>query len=231
MYFVWVSNETGVARGFRLYSIEIYAINCGEGDYTNIFTWDPTEDVTGHQAIGLADFLLWGTMNCLSFEYGTDLDTQGWWAVDNVELTVNGESILPLKVGGYGVEDFESGGWYQDQHGGLPGEWEVGTDHATGDMSGMNWQCDSAAHPDWGYKAETFSPWVMVQGVNTATVDFDTWFHPAGADDYASLGCYSSGSDMRLLYSELFHDLGDWYAYDGGHDVAETSWGAIKAGF
>jgi hypothetical protein len=228
IYFVWVSNATGVARGFRLYSIEITGVNWGEGEYTNIFTWDATDDVTGHQTLDVSD--MGGNMNCLAFEYGTDSDTQGWWAVDNVEITADGESVLPRQAGGYGVEDFESGGWYQDQHG-LSGEWETDTDHATGDMSGANWQCDSAAHPGWRYEAETLSPWFQVHGLVNKVCEFDTWFHPVGTDEYASLGVYSSVHGERLMFLEQFHNLDDWYAGDDGHDVAETSWGAIKASF
>jgi len=229
--FVWVSDETGVAKGFRLYDLEIYGINWGQGEYENIFTWDATSDVTGHQHIGVDWMLIHPNMNCLSFEYGADPDTQGWWAVDNVDLTAGGVSVLPLQAGGYGVEDFESGGWHQYQIGGLPGEWEIDTDHATGDMFGANWQCDSAAHPGWGYKAETFSPWAVLENDQMIGVDFDTWFHPLGVGEYAKLGVYSSGSDERLMYLEMFHNLYDWYAGDYGYEVTETSWGAIKASF
>jgi|GEM_PF-1867988 len=229
--FIWVSNDTGVARGFRIYDLEISGINWGQGDYEKIFTWDATHDVTGHQSIGIDWMLLQPNMNCLAFEYGADADSQGWWTIDNVELVADGESVLPLQVGGYGVEDFSHGGWYQYQYGGLPGGWEIDTDHTTGDMFGENWQCDSAAHPGWGYYAETFSPWVAVFDAQMVSVDFDTWFHPAGTDEYASLSCYSSGSDERLMYLEMFHDLNDWLTSDHGSDVAETSWGAIKAGF
>ncbi|MCX7021187.1 MAG: hypothetical protein NTW26_02725, partial [bacterium] len=181
---LWVSDETGVAGGICLNGISIAGINWGEGEYTNLFTWDATNDVTDHQSVYLPWELSEGVMNCLSFKYVTDLDTQGWWAVDNVEVTADGESVLPLQGGGYGVEGFESGGWHQDQHG-MNGEWETGTDHATGDMSGDNWQCDSAARP-WRYEAETFSPFVTVGRARTVGVDFDTWFHPVGAGESAS---------------------------------------------
>ncbi|MCX7021055.1 MAG: hypothetical protein NTW26_02050 [bacterium] len=223
----WTSNETGVAKGIRIYTIRIDGVNWGDGDYTNIFTWDATEDVTGHQTF-IASVLPEDTMNCLSFEYGTNLDAQGWWAVDNMELVADGVSVLPRQAGGYGIEDFESGGWYQDQHG-LSGEWETDTDHATGDMSGTNWQCDSAAHPGSPYQAETFSPWFWVRNANAVTVNFDTWFHPVGADDYASLGCYSGGDSA--FFEETFNDLYDWLLIDYGDEVTETSWGAIKASF
>jgi hypothetical protein len=231
MYFVWVSDATGVDKGFRLYSIEITGINWGEGEYyENIFTWDSSSDVTGHQSIGVDWMLLHPNMNCLSFEYGADSDTQGWWAIDNVELLADGESVLPLQAGGYGVEDFESGGWYQDQHG-LAGEWETDTDRTTGDMSGANWQCDSAAHPGWLYEAETLSPWVDISDANMITVEFDTWFHPVGPGEYASLGIYSSGSDEHLMWLEQFEDLDDWLTDEDGSDIVETSWGEIKASF
>jgi hypothetical protein len=227
--FVWVSDESGVARGFRVYSIEITGIRWGEGEYTNIFTWDATSDVTGHQTFDVGE-MRYSNMACLSFEYATDLDTQGWWAIDNVDLKADGESVLPLQAGGYGVEDFGSGGWYQDRHG-LSGEWEIGTDHDTGDMSGSNWQCDSAARPGWWYEAETFTPWVAISGANEVDVDFDTWFHPVGAGESASLGLYGSGYDERNMFFEGFDDLRDWYTFDDGSNVTETSWGAIKAGF
>ncbi|MCX7022297.1 MAG: hypothetical protein NTW26_08530 [bacterium] len=227
IYIVWVSDETGVASGFRLNTIRIDGVNWGEGDYTNIFTWG-SDEVTGHQTINVADFLLSGYLCCFGFKYGTDLDTQGWWAVDNVELLVNGASILPLQGGGYGIEDFESGGWHQDRHG-LSGEWEIDTDHITGDMSGANLQCDSAARPGWLYEAETFSPWVTVSAVNTATAVFDTWFHPAGTDESASLGYYSASGFP--IFEDTFDDLYYWECYDGGEDVVTTSWGEIKASF
>jgi len=224
--FQWVSDATGVDKGFRLNSIEMYGCIWGEGDYTNIFTWG-TDEVTGHQTFDVTD-MKYGMMSCLAFEYGTDLDTQGWWALDNVDLTYDGESILPRQAGDYGVEDFESGGWYQDRHG-LSGEWETDTDHAAGDMSGANWQCDSAANPGSLYEAETFTPWVAGGGTGTFTLDFDTWFNPAGTGEYASLGYYTG--DVYDLYFEYFHDLSDWFAGDYGEDVVDTSWGAIKAGF
>jgi hypothetical protein len=228
MKFVWVSDATGVARGFRVYEIEIYGVNWGEGEYAEIFTWDSSDDVTGHQTI-YVDWMLPGPhMDCLSFEYGTDSDAQGWWAIDNVELIADGESVLPLQAGGYGVEDFSAGGWHQDQHG-LSGRWEIGTDHATGDMSGDNWQCDSAARPGWRYQAETFTPWVAGGGDRTFTLEFDTWYHPVGTGEHASLGCYIA--DITLLYIENFHDLDDWHISDYGEELVETSWGAIKAGF
>jgi len=223
----WYSDETGMAKGIRIYTIRLDGVNWGDGDYTNIFTWDATQDVTGHQTLiasGLPEGI---AMSCLAFEYGAAADTQGWWAVDNVELIANGESALPLQEGGYGVEGFEYGGWYQDRHG-LPGEWEIGTDHATGDMSGANWQCSTDAHPGSQYQAETFSPWFLVRKSNAITVNFDTWFHPAGVDDYASLGCYSAEHE---IFYENFDDLHDWETHDFGDAVTETSWGAIKAGF
>ncbi len=225
--FGWVSDETGVDEGFRLYSIKIYGCIWGEGEYTNVFNWGATDDVTGHQSLDVTE-MKYSIMSCLSFEYGTDLDTQGWWALDNVELTADGESILPLQGGGYGVEDFSSGGWYQDRHG-LLGEWEIGTDHATGGMSGENWQCDSAARPGWRYEAETFTPWVAGGGDRTFTLDFDTWFHPLGTGEYASLGYYEA--DTYTVYTEYFHDLDDWDIHDSGSNVVPTSWGAIKASF
>jgi hypothetical protein len=228
IYFVWVSDGSGVARGFRLYEIGIEGINWGEGEYTNIFTWDD-DDVTGHQSVGVDWMLFSGNMNCLAFEYGTDSDAQGWWALDNVELLADGESVLPLQGGGYGVEDFESGGWYQDRHG-LSGEWEIDTDRTTGDMSGANWQCDSAAHPGSPYQAETLSPWLDIGSANMITLFFDTWFHPGGTGEYASLGCYSTRAG-HLMWLEQFEDLDDWHTDDDGSNLVETSWGAIKAGF
>jgi hypothetical protein len=225
MSFHWVSDSTGFDEGFRLYSIEIYGCVWGEGTYTNIFTWDTTE-VTGHQTYSLTD-MIYG-IGCLSFEYGTDLDTQGWWALDNVNLTVNGESVLPRRAGGYGVEDFGSGGWYQDQHGRV-GDWEIGTDHDAGEMSGANWQSDSASRPGWHYEAETFSPWFLAGAGNNVNIEFDTWYHPAGTFESASLGFYQP--DEYIVYGDFFHDLDDWYASDYGTNVVETSWGAIKAGF
>ena len=227
--FEWISDSTGVDKGFRLYNIEITGVNWGEGDYTNLFTWDSSDDVTGHQTVGIDWMLFGGNMNCLSFEYGTDSDAQGWWAMDNVELTANGESVLPRQAGGYGIEDFESGGWYQDRHG-LPGEWEIDTDHDTGDMSGANWQSDSAAHPGSPYQAETLSPWLDIGSANMITLLFDTWFHPGGTGEYASLGCYSIRAG-HLMWREYFPDLSNWDTHDYGDDVAETSWGAIKASF
>jgi len=225
--FKWVSDSTGVDKGFRLYDIEMYGCVWGEGTYTNIFTWGATNDVTDHQTFDVSD-MRYSIMSCLAFEYGTDLDTQGWWALDNVDLLADGESVLPLPGGGYGVEDFENGGWYQDRHG-LSGEWETGTDHATGDMSGANWQCDSAAHSGWRYEAETFTPWVAGGGSRTFTLDFDTWYHPVGTGEYASLSYYIS--DDTLLYIEQFENLDDWHETDYGEDVVDTSWGAIKASF
>jgi hypothetical protein len=225
--FKWVSDETGVAKGFRVYGIEIYACVWGEGTYTNIFTWGATNDVTSHQNIDVSD-MRDSIMSCLAFEYATDLDTQGWWAVDNVELVADGVSVLPRQAGGYGVEDFENGGWNQDQHG-LSGEWETGTDHATGDMSGANWQCDSAARPGWRYEAETFTPWVAGGGERTFTLDFDTWYHPVGTGESASLGWYEA--DVTPLFIDNFHDLDNWNIGDYGENVVDTSWGAIKAGF
>jgi hypothetical protein len=230
MKFVWVSDGSGVARGFRVYSIDIYGVNWGEGEYANLYTWDSDEDMTGHQSVGLDWMQVSGNMSCLSFEYGTDADAQGWWAMDNVELIADGESVLPLQAGGYGVEDFESGGWYQDQHG-LAGEWETDTDRTTGDMSGENWQCDSAAHPGSPYQAETLTPWMAIGSADIITLEFDTWFHPGGPGEYASLGCYSSGSDMRLLYLEVFDNLDDWLTHEDGSNIVETSWGEIKASF
>jgi hypothetical protein len=230
MKFKWVSDSTGVARGFRLYSIEITGVNWGEGEYANLYTWDSDEDVTGHQSIGLDWMVVEGNMSCLSFEYGTDSDAQGWWALDNVELIADGESVLPLQAGGYGVEDFESGGWYQDQHG-LAGEWETDTDRATGDMSGVNWQCDSAAHPGSPYQAETLTPWMYIGNASMISLEFDTWYHPGGPGEYASLGVYSSGTDERLMWLEQFENLDDWHATDDGSNLVETSWGAIKASF
>jgi len=228
IYIVWVSNETGVSRGICLNGISITGINWGEGDYTNLFTWDATNDVTDHQSIYVPWEIIEGNMNCLSFEYGTDSDAQGWWAVDNVEVSIDGESVLPLQGGGYGVEDFESGGWHQDRHG-QAGEWEIDTDHATGEMSGANWQCDSAAHPGSLYEAETFSPFFAVASARNVGADFDTWFHPVGAGEYASFGCYGGGG--YTLFSETFADLYDWECNDGGEDVVTTSWGEIKASF
>jgi hypothetical protein len=225
--FKWVSDDTGVDKGFHLNSIEMYGCVWGEGEYTNVFTWGATDDVMDHQNLDVAD-MMGGMMNCLSFEYATDLDTQGWWAIDNVDLVADGESILPLQAEGYGVENFENGGWYQDQHG-LAGEWEIGTDHATGDMTGANWQCDSAARPGWRYEAETFSPWVEISGADTVTLDFDTWFHPVGTGEYASLGYYKANA--YEVYLEYFHDLDDWDTDDSGEAVVDTSWGAIKASF
>jgi hypothetical protein len=230
MYFVWVSDGSGVARGFRLYGIEITGINWGEGEYTNLYTWDSDEDMTGHRSVGLDWMQVSGNMSCLSFEYGTDGDQQGWWALDNVELIADGESVLPLQAGGYGVEDFESGGWYQDQHD-LAGEWEIDTDHTTGDMSGANWQCDSAAHPGSPYQAETLTPWMRIGNASMISLEFDTWYHPGGPGEYASLGCYASGADEHLMWLEQFEDLDDWLAQDGGEEVVETSWGEIKASF
>jgi hypothetical protein len=194
---------------------------------SNIFTWDADDDVTGHQTLEVEEMPS-GNFNCLAFEYGTDLDTQGWWAIDNVELIADGESILPLQGGGYGVEDFENGGWYQDQHG-LSGEWELGTDHATGDMSGENWQCDSAARPGWRYEAETLSPWIRFSHDSDVTIEFDTWWSPKGSDEYASLGYYTYRGHSVFNYS--FHDLDDWELDDDGSNLVETTWGAIKAGF
>jgi len=225
--FGWVSDETGVDNGFRLRSLEMYGCLWGEGEYTPIATLGATNDVTDHQTFDVTD-MRYGTMGCLAFEYDTDSDVQGWWAIDNVELTADGESILPLQAGGYGVEDFSAGGWYQDEQG-RSGEWEVDTDHATGDMTGANWQCDSAARPGWRYEAETFSPWVEISGVDTVTLDFDTWFHPVGTGEYASLGYYKTNA--YDVYSEYFHDLDDWDTDDSGEAVVDTSWGAIKAGF
>jgi hypothetical protein len=210
-----------------VYGIEIYACVWGEGTYTNIFTWGATNDVTSHQNIDVSD-MRDSIMSCLAFEYATDLDTQGWWAVDNVELVADGVSVLPRQAGGYGVEDFENGGWNQDQHG-LSGEWETGTDHATGDMSGANWQCDSAARPGWRYEAETFTPWVAGGGERTFTLDFDTWYHPVGTGESASLGWYEA--DVTPLFIDNFHDLDNWNIGDYGENVVDTSWGAIKAGF
>ncbi|MCX7022914.1 MAG: hypothetical protein NTW26_11720 [bacterium] len=225
--FDWVSDETGVDEGFRLNSIEMYGSIWGEGEYTPIATLGATNDVTDHQTFDVTE-MKYSMMSCLSFEYATDLDTQGWWAVDNVDLKEDGESILPRQAGGYGVEDFENGGWYQDQHG-LSGEWEIGTDHATGDMSGANWQCDSAANPGSSYQAETFTPWVAGGGTGTFTLDFDTWYHPMGTGEYASLGYY--GANVYDVYFEYFHNLDDWDTLDYGEDVVDTSWGAIKASF
>ncbi len=227
IYFVWYSDETGVDVGFRVHSIEMYGANWGEGEYTNIFTWD-SGDVTGHQTVGLDWMLLEGNMNCLAFEYGTDSDAQGWWAMDNVELTANGESVLPRQAGGYGIEDFESGGWYQDRHG-LPGEWETDTDRVTGDMSGANWQSDSAANPGSPYQAETLSPWLDIGAANMITLFFDTWFHPGGTGEHASFGFYKTTG--HLMWLEQFPNLDDWLTVDGGEDVVPTSWGAIKASF
>ncbi|MCX7022650.1 MAG: hypothetical protein NTW26_10345 [bacterium] len=225
--FKWVSDSTGVDEGFRMHDIEISGCVWGEGEYTNIFTWGESNDVTDHQNLDVTD-MRYGNMSCLAFEYSTDLDTQGWWAVDNVDLTADGESILPLQAGGYGVEDFENGGWHQDQHG-LSGEWETDTDHAAGDMSGANWQCDSAANPGSLYEAETFTPWVAGGGTGTFTLDFDTWFHPLGTGESASLGFYEA--DVDTVYHEVFHDLDDWITDDYGSNVVDTSWGAIKASF
>jgi len=225
IYFVWYSDETGVDKGFRVYSIEIEGILWGEGDYTNVFTWD-SDDVTGHQTLEVSD--IEGNMACLAFEYKTEGDSQPWWAIDNVEILAGGKSVLPLQAGGYGVEDFESGGWYQDRHG-MPGEWEIDTDHATGDMSGANWQCDSDAHPGSPYQAETLSPWFNVQGLTNKGTEFDTWFSPMDAGDYASFGFYKAGGD--IIFYDDFKDLHDWYTGDSGHDVVPTSWGAIKASF
>ncbi|OGD75431.1 MAG: hypothetical protein A2Y64_07405 [Candidatus Coatesbacteria bacterium RBG_13_66_14] len=224
--FRWVSDETGVDEGFRMTQFTICGADWGEGTYTNIFTWGSSE-VTGHQTCD-ASAMSEPWMACMSFEYGTDLDTQGWWALDNVELLADGVSVLPLQGGGYGVEDFSSGGWYQDRHG-LSGEWEIGTDHATGDMSGANWQCDSAARPGWRYEAETFTPWVAVYHKETVALEFDTWWSPVGTGESASLGCYTTGG--HIIYMTTFGDLDDWRTSDHGSDVAETSWGAIKAGF
>jgi hypothetical protein len=228
--FVWVSDETGVAKGFRVYDIEITGIAWSDGDCTNIFTWDSSEDVTGHQTVGVDWMLLHENMNCFAFIYGNEGDTPGWWAVDNVEILADGESVMPLQGGGYGVEDFSSGSWFQDRHG-LPGGWESDTDHAADGMTGENWQCDSAAHPGWGYEAETFTPWVDIGGDKEVGVEFDTWYHPGGADESASLVCYGSCPDERTLYYEDFGNLDDWGKYDDGSNVTGTSWGAIKAGF
>ncbi|OGD76814.1 MAG: hypothetical protein A2Y64_06430 [Candidatus Coatesbacteria bacterium RBG_13_66_14] len=228
MQFSWVSDETGVDEGFRMYNIRIDGVKWGEGYYTNIFTWDASNDVTGHQTFDVVEMQS-GTLQCLAFEYGTDLDVQGWWAVDNVELLADGVGILPLQAGGYGVEDFGSGGWYQDKHG-LSGEWELGTDHATGDMSGDNWQCDSAAHPGWRYEAETLSPWIeYAHSVTEVTVEFDTWLSLLGTGDCASFGFYAAYGHPVFDYT--FHDLDDWELDDDGTEVTDTSWGAIKAGF
>ncbi|MCK4593457.1 hypothetical protein KAU45_03065, partial [bacterium] len=109
------------------------------------------------------------------------------------------------------------------------GEWEIDTDHATGDMSGENWQCDSDAHPGSPYQAETLSPWFRVGSADTVTCEFDTWFSPMDTGDYASFGCYCP--DYYQMFFEAFHDLGDWYASEDGTNVVETSWGAIKASF
>ena len=225
IHFVWVSDETGVDEGFRMFQLEIQGAVWGEGDYTNVFTWG-TDDVTGQQIFDVTDLV--GNMVCLAFTYETEGASQGWWAVDNVALDADGESILPLQGGGYGTEDFSSGGWYQDQHG-EPGEWESDTDHATGDMSGENWQADSGAHPGSQYNAETLSPWFRAAGANMVACSFDTWFSPMDAGDYASFGYY--GADTYLMFLESFNDLDDWYTGDGGSDVVETSWGAIKADF
>ncbi|HUT98596.1 MAG TPA: hypothetical protein VM054_05925 [bacterium] len=224
--FVWRSNLIGVDEGFHLHIIEIRGVNWGEGKYTNIFTWDSPDDVTGHQSIDMSGMV--GNMSCLAFEYGTKVDPQGWWAIDNVEVIAEGKSILPLQAGGYGVEDFSSGGWYQDLHG-RPGEWEIDTDHVTGDMSGENWQCNSDAHPGSPYRAETLSPWFSVQGLANKGTVFDTWFSPMDTGDYASFGFYKAIGD--LIFLDDFKDLHDWYIGESGDDVAETSWGAIKAGF
>ncbi len=229
MYFLWVSDETGVDKGFRIFDIEINGVLWGEGEYTNVFTWTwgSPDDVTGHQTFDVSD--IDGNMVCLAFEYGTEEDTQGWWAIDNVDVLTGGESVLPRQGGGYGVEDFSSGGWHQDRHG-MPGEWEIDTDHATGDMSGENWQCDSGAHPASSYHAETFSPWFRIHPLlNSVICEFDTWFSPMDAGDYASFGLYTATGD--LVWRERFLDLDDWYSQDSGDDVVETSWGAIKAGF
>jgi hypothetical protein len=226
--FKWVSDSTGVDEGFRMHYIKICGCIWGEGEYTEVFTWD-SSDVTGHQTLDVTE-MRYGNMGCLSFEYGTDLDTQGWWAIDNVDLTADGVSVLPLQAGGYGVEDFSAGGWHQDRHG-LEGEWEIGTDHATGDMSGENWQCDSAARPGWRYEAETFTPWVAGGGDRTFTLEFDTWYHPVGTGEHASLGFYRTDVDVDTVYHEVFHDLDDWDTQDSGANVVDTSWGAIKAGF
>ncbi|MCX7022510.1 MAG: hypothetical protein NTW26_09615 [bacterium] len=228
--FEWVSDGSGVDRGFRVYSIAITGVSWGEGDYTTIFTWDASDDVTGHQSIGIDWMLFHANMNCLSYKYTADADSQGWWAIDNVQLMADGESVLPLQGGGYGIEEFENGGWYQDRHG-LPGGWETDSDHRTGDMYSLNWQCDSAAHSGWQYEAETITPWVALSGANEVGVDFDTWFHPVGAGESASLGLYGSGSYERTMYLEFFDDFKDWHTFDYGSNVTETSWGAIKAGF
>jgi hypothetical protein len=227
--FEWVSDSAGVDTGFRLYSIEMYGCNWGDGEYTNLFTWDATDDVTGHQTVGIDWMLFAGNMNCLAFEYGTETDAQGWWAIDNVELVADGESVMPLQAGGYGVEDFSSGGWYQDHPGGLPGEWEIGGDHIIGDMYAPSWQSDSAAHPGSPYQAETLSPWLTIGSDSMITLFFDTWFHPGGVGEHASLGCYTTSG--HIAYIEQFYHLYDWEAYDYGTDVTDTSWGAIKAGF
>ena len=227
IFFVWVSDLSGVDKGFRMFSIEICGVLWGEGEYTNVFTWGSPDDVTGHQTLDVSE--MGGTMVCLAFEYGTEVDQQRWWAIDNVEILADGKSVLPLQAGGYGVEDFSSGGWYQDRHG-LPGEWEIDTDHATGDMSGENWQCDSDAHPGSPYQAETLSPWFRVHGEKTVICEFDTWFSPMDAGDYASFGFYDSSAG-DLMFFEQFHDLDDWYAHDSGSNVVLTSWGAIKANF
>ncbi len=226
IFFVWRSNLIGVDKGFYLHIIDISGVLWGEGNYTNIFTWSSPDDVTGHQSIDMSGMR--GNMVCLASEYGTEVDTQGWWAIDNVEVIGDGKSILPLQGGGYGVEDFSSGGWYQDRHG-LPGEWEIGTDHVTGDMSGENWQCDSAAHPGSSYQAETLSPWFTVQGLTNKGIEFDTWFSPMDAGDYASFGFYKAAGDH--IFFDDFKDLHDWYTDESGDDVAETTWGAIKASF
>jgi len=223
----WTSNQIGTASGIRIYMIRIECVNWGEGEYHNIFTWDATGMVTGHQSLDL--WMSPGYFHCLAFEYGTEEEAQGWWVIDSVDLTADGESILPRQGGGFGVEDFDSGGWYQDRHG-LPGGWETDTDHAMGDISGANWQCDSAANPGSLYEAETLSPWIQFSHLGTEVgLEFNTWWNPVGADEYASFGYYTAYG--VTLFDEAFGDLRDWQIEDYGEDVTETSWGEVKAGF
>jgi hypothetical protein len=223
----WTSNQIGVARGIRIYYIMLEGVNWGEGEYHNIFTWNATDMVTGRQSLDAP--MSPGFFHCLAFEYGTDVGSQGWWAIDSVDLTADGESILPRQGGGLGVEDFSSGGWYQDRHG-QSGGWEIDTDHAMGDISGANWQCDSAANPGSLYEAETLSPWIQFPHAGTEVgVEFNTWWNPVGADEYASLGFYTANGVP--LFEDVFNDLRDWEIVDYGDEVTETSWGAIKASF
>jgi hypothetical protein len=225
--FRWVSDETGVNSGFRIRSIQIYGFNWGEGTPTLVLCWG-SQDVTGHQSVDVYGMYM-SNMACLTFGYSTEGTSQGWWAVDNVEVTADGESVLPLQSGGYGVEDFSSGGWHQDQHG-TDGVWEIDIDHNTGDMSGENWQCDSDAHPGWQYSAETFSPWVAIDDdTETVTCEFDTWWNWLEVGDYASFGYYTDCG--HPIFDPTFDDLDDWSTYDHGSDVVETTWGQIKADF